>query len=229
MANKKQLHIYEELFLLALRDKEGTIFPTVNYRHALAGAMVAELLLKEIVVVESGRWGKFLVLKNPNLTGDELLDECIEKMSKAKRRAQIKTWVQRFSNVSRLKTRVAGQLCRKNILKEREEKVLFIFRHRIYPEVDPRPEKLIINRLEKAIFGSAVAIDPDTLILISVCNAVGLLNKLFDRKRLREKKQRIKQIIEGELAGKATREAIEAMQAAAMVVAMIPVVAASGH
>ena len=153
MNTRENLHLYEEVFLLALKDKEGTVFATVNYRHALAGAIIAELLLRNIAKVENSRWGKFLVLNNDLPVGDEILDECISRVSKAKRRAQVKDWVQRIANMPKMKTRVAQQLCRKKVLKEQEEKVLFIFKHRIYPEVDPRPERNIINKLEKAIFG----------------------------------------------------------------------------
>ncbi|MCB2222221.1 MAG: GPP34 family phosphoprotein [Bacteroidetes bacterium] len=227
MQTDYNLHLYEKIFLLALKDKEGTFFATVNYRHALAGAMLAELLLKQYVSVENVRKRKYLKLETSKSSGDVLLDACLKKIAQAKRRAQLQTWVQRFSGLKSLKQRTAKQLCRKGILKEKEEKVLFFFKHRVYPEVNPKPEKAIIDSLEKTIFGSSTSPDPETVILISICQAVHLLPKLFDRKRLKEKKQRIKQLTEGELMGKATQEAIEAMQAAIMITTIMPAVAAT--
>jgi hypothetical protein len=227
MQTDYQLHLYEKIFLLALKDKEGTVFATVNYRHALAGAMLAELLLKQFVSVEMVRKRKYLKLEKSKSTGDVLLDACLKKIAGAKRRAQLQTWVQRFSAIGSLKQRTAKQLCRKGILKEREEKVLFFFKYRVYPEVNPKPEKAIIDNIEKIIFGTTTAPDPETVILISICQAAHLLPKLFDRKRLKEKKQRIKQLTEGELMGKATQEAIQAMQAAVMVATIMPAIAAS--
>lgn len=227
MPNNQTLHIYEEIFLLALRDKEGIPFATVNYRHAVAGAILAELLMKQIVAVESKSRVKYLKINRLSKTGDELIDECIAKISGAKRRAQLKSWVQRFVHLPRMKTRIAQQLCRKNILREEEGRVLFIFKNHIYPEVDPRPEKQIITKIEKAVFGNATEVEPEVVILISICKSVGLLNKLFDRKRLKARKERIKRLTDGELIGKATKEAIEAMQAAVLVAATVPVVAVS--
>ena len=229
MSSSLNLHIYEEVFLLALRDKEGVPFSMVNYRHALSGAIVAELLLDRIATVETIRRTKYLKLQKPDPTGDEILDDCIGRMKNARRRAQIKTWVQRFSGLPRMKTRVAQLLCRKKILKEEEGKILFIFRHRKYPEVDPRPEKAIISRMERAIFGASTEIDAETIVLISICKSTGLLNKLFDRKRLKEKKQRIKKLTEGELIGKATQDAIEAVQAAIFAAVVIPAVVAGSN
>lgn len=224
---ENSLHLYEEVFLLALKDKEGTLFASVNYRHALAGAMMAELLLKQFISVENVRKRKYLKLEKSTSTGDGLLDECMQKLGKAKYRAQLRTWVQRFTSLKNMKQRTAKQLCNKGILKEKEEKVLFLFKHRIYPEVNPKPEKAIISRIEKAIFGSSTTIDPETVILVSICQVTHLLPKLFDRHRLKDKKQRIKQITEGDLIGKATKEAIEAMQAAIMVATIMPAVAAA--
>ncbi len=227
MNQENHLHIYEKVFLLALRDKEGTVFATVNYRHALAGAIIAELILKQFVSVEAVRKRKYLKLEKNKSTGDEILDECMAKLSKAKRRAQIQTWVQRFSSLSGLKHRTARQLCRKGILKEQEEKVLFFFKHRLYPEVNPKPEKEIIRTMERVIFGTTSSPDPETVILISICNATHLLPKVMDRKRLKGQKKRIKQITSGEMVGKATKDAIEAMQAAVMVATIMPAVVAS--
>ncbi len=50
MKPQNRLHIYEEILLLALRDKQGTIFYDVHYPQALAAAILAELLLIKKVV-----------------------------------------------------------------------------------------------------------------------------------------------------------------------------------
>ena len=52
MQSQNQLHIYEEILLLALRDKKGTIFYDVHYPQALAAAILAELLLTKKVKLE---------------------------------------------------------------------------------------------------------------------------------------------------------------------------------
>jgi len=224
MESSNQLHIYEEILLLALRDKKGTMLFGVNYPQALAGALLAELLLLKKVEIEASGRRKFVKLANTKSTANLLLDECIEKMSNAKRRATAQNWIQRFANIRRIKHKAAESLCRKGILKLAEDKVLLIFNRKIYPEVDPRPEKRIMDKIYNAIFNNHKEIDPETIILISICNSTGILRQLFDKNKLREKKKRIKEITSGNLIGKATKDAIEAMQAAVMVATIIPAV-----
>jgi hypothetical protein len=224
MESSTQLHIYEEILLLALRDKEGTILFGVHYPQALAGAILAELLLTNKADIESSGKKKFIKLINPKPMGNELLDECIKKLATSKRPATAQNWVQRFANISRIKHKAAESLCRKGILKMEEDKVLLIFNRKIYPEVDPRPEKKLMDKIYNAIFSTGKEIDPDTIILISICHSTGILKQFFDKKKLREKKNRIKEITSGNLIGKATKEAVEAMQAAVMVATIIPAV-----
>ncbi len=230
--SNNKLHLYEEVLLLALRDKQGSVHFGIHYQFALAGALVAELMLTNKIAVEANGRRKFVVLVNGDPTGDEILDECLEKLKAAKRRQQVQVWVRRFSQIPRLKHRAASSLVKRRILKLEEDQVLFLFRRKLYPEIDPRPEKRILDRMRDAIFTDKRDIDPHTLVLIAICDSTGLLKANLDKKRLRERKRRIKQIVEGVLVGKATKEAVEAMQAAVMVATIIPAVtvaATSGH
>ena len=224
MEPNNNLHIYEEILLLALRDKKGTILFGVNYQQALAGALLAELLLKKKIEIETSGRRKFVKLLDRKSMRNQLLDECLNKLSSSKRRARPINWVQRFANISRLKHKAAQSLCRKRILKMEEDKVLLLFRRKLYPELNPKPEKQLIDRLSSAIFGGSKEVDPQTIILISICQSTGILNHLFDKKELRKQKQRIKDITSGNLIGQATKEAVEAMQAAIMVATIIPAI-----
>ena len=227
-----ELHLYEEIMLLSLRDKEGTIHFGVHYPFALAGAIVAELLLKGKIAVETDRRRNFIAVVDGSPLGDPILDEILSKMGSARRRQQVQPWVRRIANMPGLKHRAAAGLVRKRILKMEEDKVLLIFRRKLYPEIDPRPEQRIVDRIHKAVFTDQRDIDPHTLVLIAISDSTGLLRSNFDRKKLRERKRRIKNIVSGSLVGKATREAVEAMQAAVMVAAIIPAVtvaATAGH
>lgn len=224
MESNQQLHIYEQILLLALKDEKGTILFGVNYQHALAGALLAELLLKKKIEIETSGKRKFVKLIDRKSMKNQLLDECIEKLAASNRRARPQAWVQRFANISKIKHKSAQSLCRKRILKLEEDKVLFIFNRKIYPEVNHKPEKHLLDTLSDAIFGTSKEIDPQTIILISICQSTGILNHLFDKKELKGQKKRIKEITSGNLIGQATKEAVEAMQAAVMVAAIIPAV-----
>jgi len=218
------LFLHEEILLLALRDEEGTIASGTMYQYAIGAAILAELLLSKRIEVEQSGKRKLVNLVSPSLLGEPLIDQCLEKVISAKRRAVLQTWVSRFAGVKNLKHRVARQLCRRGILRTDEDKVLLLFTRKIYPEVNPGPERELIGRLRYAIFTDAGDIDPRTIVLLSLANSTGLLKVVFDKKELKGRKARIKQIVDGEITGKAATEAIQAMQAAVMVAVIMPTI-----
>ena len=206
--------------LLSLRDKDGTISAGDRCRYAIGGAILAELLLEGYITVEESK-RKLVNLASLKNLGDPLIDECLQRISDAKRRASIKTWVTRFAGLKKLNHRVAEQLCKRGILRADEDKLLLMFTRKIYPEINPQPERQLIERLRKAIFTETTTLDPRTSVLVSLANGADLLKLVFDRKQLKGRKNRIKMIQNGEATGKATKEAIEAARAAAMMVIMI--------
>lgn len=154
--------------------------------------------------------------------GEPVIDECLESIVKAKRRARTGAWVQRFSNLKKLKHRVARGLCERRILRADEDTVLLLFRRKIYPETDPKPERELIERLRKAIFGEGHKVDSRTAVLVSLANAADLLKIPFGRKILKTRKKRIEQLVDGELMGQATKEAVHAAQAAIIACCILP-------
>ena len=227
MQNSNKLYLYEAILLLALKDKEGTFFPMSNYHFALGGALLAELLLRKKISLTEKWKAKYAEVINMALVGDPIIDECLEMMKKSKRKARIETWVNRFSNLKHLKHRVAEKLCQQGILHAEEDTVLLLFKRKIYPEINPEPERKIISQLKELVFTENENIDPETVILLSIAKSTNLLGTFLTKQELKEKKNRIKQIVNGEVTGKATQEAIEAMQAAVMVACIVPAIAAS--
>jgi len=220
-----ELRLHEEIMLLALRDEEGTVASGTMYSYGVAGAILAELLLEQRIRLEEPRKNQKLVtLASPDPVGDELIDECLERVAGAKRRKRPETWVSHFASTKQLKHRVATQLCRRRILAADEDKVLLIFTRRIYPEINPEPEQRLIERLRQAIFTDAEAIDPRTMVLVSLASATSILPVVFKKKDLKARKKRIEQIVNGEVTGKAAKDAIEAMQAAVMVACIMPTI-----
>ena len=55
MKLSKSLWLYEEILLLALRDKKGTIGSGIVPNHAIAGAIAAELLLNKRISIENSK------------------------------------------------------------------------------------------------------------------------------------------------------------------------------
>ncbi len=210
------LYLHEELLLLALKDAKGTIESQAQmYAYALGGAILAELFLAERIAVSSDKKKLVDFVPGP-LLREPLLDECLELIESAKRRRRAGDWVARLAHTRNLKDRVAQGLCRKRILDASEDKVLWLFTRKLYPQRDPAPEQRIVERLRHAIFSDAPVIDARTAILLALAQGTGMLGIHFDRKELKRRKARIGQIAEGQLLGTATREAVQAAQAAAI-------------
>ena len=222
------LYFHEEVLLLALKDEQGTIVSGSNYTFAMAAALLAELLLRKRIAVDDSKKRKLVDCVDPTPVGDPLVDKALERIRTAKRRASMQTWVGRLSNRDNLKHGTARRLCAKGILRADEDKVLLLFKRRIYPESDPAAERELTARLERAIFGDSREVDPRTVVLLSLADAAGLLAHAFDKKELKRRKMRIEQVVNGEMTGKAAKEAIEAMQAAVIVAAcIVPVITAT--
>jgi hypothetical protein len=217
MTAAKPLLLYEEVLLLSLRNRTGT---TAAYpEHAIAGAILAELLISRRITIEDPK-KRWVVLQDATPLGDPIIDQSLESIATAKRRGSLTTWISRLACGK--KHKVAAQLCSRGIVRAVDDKVLLIFSRKVYPEVDPIPEKQIVERLRSAIFDDRSTLDPRTVVLVSLAHGAGLLDETFGRKEIKARKQRIEQIANGELTGKATQEVIAAAQAAMMIAAIMP-------
>lgn len=197
------------------------------YQQAAGGALLAELIIEgRIRAVTEGR-STYAVIDHSTAFGDPILDECLQKVIASTRRRSLPHWVQKFAGTKQLKHRVAAGLVDQGILREEEGRVLLIFKRRLYPELDPTSERAIVARLSDAIFGDSSTVDPRTTVLIALAHHSGLLKTNLDKKRLKTRRQRIDAIAKGDAVGKATRQAIEAVQAAVMMAAVMPAVMAS--
>lgn len=214
------LYLYEEIMLLALRDDKGTLV-TSYVEQAVAGAVFAELLLARKVSVSEDK-KKLIEVKDSSPLGDPIIDECLALLNSQSKPISSGDLITKFGGIKELRHKVARQLCNRDILRAEQDKIMFIFTRRTYPEVNPEPEQAIIKRIHAAIFDSEDDIDPRTIVLISLAKSAGLLVQNFDAKAIRAKKDRIEQIVSGELAGESTREVISAYETAVLVATIIP-------
>lgn len=215
MARECALGLHHELLLLALRDHKGTTYTYGTYVQALGGALLAELAAAGRVALVAERKKTFVELRDPRPLGDGILDEALARIAASRKRAQAATWVSRLAGLKKLKDRVALDLCRRGILRADEDTVLLIFRRRVYPEVDPRPERAVLERLRRAVFGETGTPDARTLQLLSLADSVDLLPCLFEKPRLKTRRRAVKALVAGEPFGQAVREVVQAQRAAA--------------
>lgn len=130
----------------------------------------------------------------------------------------------RIARLRNMRHRAAERLCNRGILTADEDKVLFVFPRKLYPTRDAGPEQRMLARLRDAIFTDRPEIDPRAVVLLSLASGANLLKIRFDKRALKEHKQRIERVVNGDLIGQSTNEVIQAVQAAAMVACVMPAV-----
>jgi len=216
MRKDQKLTLYEEILLIALDDKKGTTGLESMHKSAMGGAILAELVLAGAVTVGDDKKKLVTVTGGADVT-DPLLVECLELVQAAKKPKKASHWVLKFAGRKDLTKRVARQLVAKGILKEDRDKVLGLFKRTIFPERDGGAERDLVARLRHAVFTSSNQVDERTVVIAVLANATSLLPRLFAKKKLKERKQRLENLASGRVAGAATKEAVEAMRAAAMV------------
>lgn len=205
------LNLAEELLLLALQDEKGTVLASAagSLSYGLAGALLMELALRSRLHDR-----KNLAAADLTPTGDDLLDEALGIISQSKRNRNPRYWVTGLaSRIKNLQGRLQGRLVQKGILRQEEHRVLGIFRTQRYPAEDTAGEQGIKDRLRSAVLAGA-PLEPRLAALISLVNACGLLDELFSREERKKARQRIKEITQGELIGKAVSDTVAGVQAA---------------
>jgi hypothetical protein len=223
MNDRPELWLQEEVLLLALKDDKGTPHSSM-YSIAMGGAMLAELLLSERLVLEEkprkkplkpGKKPAYLVaVDNPKQLADPVLDECLHRVVTSKKARSPQEWVTRFGQLKDLKRRVAVGLCRKGILREREDRILVLFRRTAYPTLDGAPERRVVDRLQDAVAGDSMELDARTAVLVALANGTGILKHVLGKDLVKQRKDRIQEIGEGDIVGEATKAAVQAAQAA---------------
>jgi Golgi phosphoprotein 3 len=213
------LFLHEEILLLALRDEEGTVATGSLYAYAVAGALLAELIVRgRIEIVREGkkRWIRVI---DPEPVGESILDDVLAAMAGRRPDRTAVDWVNRLAGKKDLRDRLTAGLCARGILREEERDVLLIFKRRVYPMIDPEPERDVVDRLSEAIFSDG-DVEPRTIVLLSLADRTRLLPMVFDEADLERRRDRIDSLIAGEALGEVLASAIEAIDIAMMIITM---------
>jgi len=220
-----ELHLYEELLLLALRDDKGNV-PSAGawYKQAIGGAILSELMLEQRLALEPD--GKSVKVQSNKSMGDALIDDCLQLVAQREKLATLQHWLSKFASQAKLLARAAESLCAKGILSEQKSRILWIFESCKYPELNHEPERLLLERLERAIFGEPGELDARTVTVLSLAHRTGLLNLNFDKKELKARKAHIEALVEQDCMGEVAKKVIDSITAAIMVSTIIvPIVA----
>jgi hypothetical protein len=207
----RTLTLAEELLLLGLHDEKGTMLyvSALAMPYGLAGAMLIELAQAGLARVE----GKNLAASPRGSARDEILDEVLGTIRSSPKVRPIGHWIGHFGRSGKFKKRFLARLAGKGIVTREEGRFLGLFPTSRYPQLDPRPEARIRERVRSGIMGPAAPEEREGA-LISLVHACDLVGVLFEKGERREAKARAKEIARRQLIGGAVAHAVEAVRAA---------------
>lgn len=216
------LSFAEELYLLALDDKQGVIkpLPVSALDYALAGALLMDLALQNRIDTDLTS----LAVTSDEPTGDPMLDDTLRELRQKTEPQPTSHWLKHFADQSkRIQEHVLARLIQKKILKQENRRILWVFEVRRYPLIDNHEVKEVKTRLRELILGNDIP-DPREVVLINLGNACRLLDDLFTPAEYEKVRARIAALARLDLIGqemaKSIRE-IERTMAIAMSMTMM--------
>ena len=205
-----QLLLHEQVLLVALHDEKGTA-PQPNTDLAVAASVLHELLRAGRLELVPDKKKSIVQVADSTVTGEQALDEALVGILGGKTK-RLEWWVQRLGGKPALRHTTARGLVDRGVLEVRDGGFFGLGADR-YPERDGAPEAGIRARVGQAVLTDGY-VDEPTRTLVVVLDAADLLTKAVDRKSLRSRKARLKELREGDEIGDALAEALQAIQAA---------------
>ncbi|MBD2777871.1 GOLPH3/VPS74 family protein [Iningainema tapete] len=205
-------YIAQELMLLAVHDEKGSIVSsaTQSLPYGLIGAVLLELVLQGKLISEDGK----LFVVNATTTGDEFFDDCLNEILTARRNRDARFWVTHLVRKFRgFQYAVLSNLVELGVLKQEKHRVLGLFSVQRYTMINPRAKHVIVDRVRSSVLNKT-KLDSRTVSLISLIKACNLTNYLFAPEERKQARQRIAEIVSGELVGNAVSETVASVQAA---------------
>lgn len=196
----------EEILLLALDDKKGTIksLPAHSLRFALTGAMLTELAFANRIDTDLDT----LIVVNNEPLGNQLLDEILMRIQNSGAPKNTEFWLNELAWQSGdLKEKTLDQLVKKGILKIEDRKILWVFAARRYPLIDDTEIKEVRTRLRELILSNDLP-SPRDAVLISLIQACNLFLHIFTEQELGKAFPRITKLAKLDLIGREVNQSI---------------------
>jgi hypothetical protein len=218
------LKLTEELLLLALRDKKGTLVSSASMAlpFGLAGAVLMELTLRQRVSIEDNKF----VIRDATPTGDDILDEALAKIQSSKKNRKPQYWVSKLSKIKKMKDRLLDRLVNEGILRREEHRILRVIPSKRYPTVYSGPEMKLRKQIRSVVLQGKKP-DERTMIITSLVQACNLVKEIFEKEERKEAKKRMKEISKGDAVAKAVTDTVAGVQAAVIAAISVSTIAAT--
>ena len=215
------LRFCEEVMLLLLNDNGGKFIdvPAPSLDCALAGAVLMDLAMENRIDTDPER----LFVTDPTPLDDDLLDPTLERIVASKETQDTAHWIRETTvHADTIHDRSLARLVERGILRQEDDRFMWVFQTRRYPVIDNRTVREVKLRLMGVLFSDEIP-DARDILLISLSDVCGIFGSLLSTAELDSAAERIAQVRKLDLMGrevaKAVRE-IETSLAAAIAMPM---------
>ncbi|MFH0995843.1 MAG: GPP34 family phosphoprotein [Pseudomonadota bacterium] len=184
------LSFAEEIYLLALDETTGKtkISPRdIEMQSALVGAILAELTFLHRIDTDIDK----IHLLDATPIGNPVLDHALSMISGSTESKLISFWMNALRADSRfIENHVLSELIDKKILKQEDNKILWVFPTRQYPIIDGKELQNIERRLRNLILSDEIP-EPRETVLVSLVDACGFFQDILSPREFQRSRERI--------------------------------------
>jgi hypothetical protein len=202
----KHLTLADEIVVLMLHDDTGAI------RSACAG--VANIAIAGGILMELALLGRIdtdltsLFIVDPGPVGDQVLDQTLQQIAAEPQKRSSAWWIERLGlHGGDLSGRVLARLVEAGILRVEDQKFLWVFSRRAYPQSSGREEREAKSRLMSVIFDDTLPTPRDTL-LVSLADSTSILEQMLASKELSKVSKRIAKVVALEEISRSVRAVV---------------------
>lgn len=217
----------EDLFLLLTNDKGSVEGWGTRRGFGLVAAAVADLVLAERITLDDAKDPRVHVLSTEP-TGDPALDHVLDGLT-GKEGKKLSSIVQ----TRRLDPgeQIGAALAARGVVRVEPKRLAGLVPAK-YPTLDPGPEQVVRSRLRTALAPGGRAVLPGDGTILAIVQGLDATRAVLGEDALglskRELKARIGEIAAQSAEGTAVAKAVQAVNTAIVVAAIIPVVTSAG-
>ena len=207
------LSFAEEIYLLALDETTGKpmISPrNIEMQSALVGAILGELSFLKRIDTDIDK----IYLLDATPTGSQVLDHALSLISGSTEPQSISFWMKELLADTRfIENHVLQALIKKQILKQEDKKILWVFPTRQYPVIDGRELQNIETRLRDLILSDNIP-EPRETVLVSLVDACGFFQEILSPREFQRSQERIALLARMDAIGRAVTNLIRVINKA---------------
>ena len=191
------LRFAEEIMLLVLDDKGGKFadVPMLRLSYALVGGVLMDLALEGRIDTDPEQF----VMIDPSPLGDDLLDPVLARIVRSTKTHDTHYWIEEtLKHVSAIRERSLARLIERRILRQVDDRFLWVSQTRRYPVIDDRTIRDVKLRIKGVLFSDEIP-DVRDIVIISLSDACGILESLLSSQELKSVAGRIEQVCKMEL------------------------------